>query len=64
MSPITTGSDIYRIEPMGADAIRANNYLAGYVDQANGVLPTDYVRVDLQAGLTVPLLARVSIPTA
>ena len=48
MSPITTGSDIYRIEPMDAAAIRANNYLAGYVDQANGVLPTDYVRVNLQ----------------
>jgi len=48
MSPITTGSDIYRIEPMDAAAIRANNYLAGYVDQANGVLPTDYVRVDVQ----------------
>ena len=48
MSPITTGSDIYRIEPMDAAAIRANNYLSGYVDQANGVLPTDYVRVDVQ----------------
>ena len=51
MDPVGTNADgkvIYKIENMKREAIRSNNYLAGYVSQTN--VTNDHVRVD---GMTV-----------
>ena len=48
MDPTDSNPNVYRIRPMTQDDIRANNYMAGYVTQSTAIVPTDYVRVDMQ----------------
>ncbi len=47
MDPTDSNPNVYRIRPMSPEAIRANNYMAGYVTKSQAIVPTDYVVVDM-----------------
>ena len=47
MDPTDSNPNVYRIRPMSNEAIRANNYMAGYVTKSQAIVPTDYVVVDM-----------------